>query len=477
MFLNRCTLITSLIVFLTACSQVVAPSTDAPIAAGATATPIALPKATSTLKSPAQTPAPTATLMPLELQKIEKLRDNCSKKDIDLPDERMSPVSYFPSGFCFHGELDTFETGGHVYVAQVIMSIFPSSAEAFRIVDVTDVEHPALVGAWQWNVPTYTSDVKAFRQGERWFLAVSRDPNLPKDTLQSLCLLVGGVVIVEVTDPANPKIISVLNGKNTGFRVDWCRSHTAEVRRDADGNGAYLYVSATDIFDLRVLDIRDLGNVKEAGRYTHPDAGFYNERNWFFVHDTTIVGDRVYVANWSAGLIILDRNDLEAGKKVTPLNPLDSIDPWGLNIHQAYPTTDGNFVFVEDEFPTKTPKSHLRLYDIRDLQAPKEVAAITLPDSWGAPHNLLVSGNLLFVGWYQDGVRVFRYDTSDPDHPSVEPYAYQAVRTEYTTNPYTHIFDGIWGVRLHDCTVAGQPRTCVFASDITWGLLILALEP
>jgi hypothetical protein len=259
--------------------------------------------------------------------------------------------------------------------------------------------------------------------------------------------------------------------------VKWCKSHTAEVRRDADGNGAYLYVSAIDNFDLRVLDIRDLGNIKEAGRYTHPDAGFYNQRNIFFVHDTTIIGDRVYVSYWSAGLVILDRNELEAGKKVTPLNPLDSIAPWGMRVHHAYPTTDGNFVFVEDEFKAENPESRLRLYDIRDLESPKEVAAIRLPDSWGAPHNLLVSGDLLFVGWYQDGVRVFQYDTSDPEHPSIAPYAYQAVRTELTMNPLIRFVDGIWGVRLHDCTVAGQPRTCVFASDITWGLLILALEP
>jgi len=248
------------------------------------------------------------------------------------------------------------------------------------------------------------------------------------------------------------------------------------VSYDAEGNGAYLYVAARDIFDLRVLDIRDLEHVTEVGHYTHPDAGYYNERNWFFVHDTTIVGDRVFVANWSAGLIILDRQALETGKRVTPLNPLDSIAPWGMQIHHAYPTTDGNFVFVEDEFPSKQQASRLRLYDIRDVQSPKEVAAITLPESWGAPHNLLVSGDLLFVGWYQDGVRVYQYDTSDPERPSVEPYAFQAVRSKYSVNPYSSIFDGIWGVRLHECMVSGQPRMCVFASDITWGLLILAMD-
>ena len=471
-FLNGTILV---LLFLAACAPALPAATDVSPAMSSE-TPTAASKPTATPK-PARTALPTATLMPTELQKIEKVLDNCSEKDVDLPNEKLNPVAYFPSGYCFHGELDIFETGGHLYVVQVIMSLFPNSAEAFRIIDVTDAEHPSLVGAWQWNFPTYTADVKAFRQGERWFLALSKDPALPESTLKSICNLVGGVVIVEVTDPVNPQIISVLNGENTGFQVDWCRSHTTQVSRDADGNGMYLYVSAVDNFDLRVLDIRDLENIKEAGRYTHPDAGFYNERNWFFVHDTTIVGDRVYVSNWSAGLLILDRNQLESGKKVTPLNPLDSIAPWGLHVHHAHPTTDGNFVFVEDEFPAENPESRLRLYDIRDLQSPKEVVAIPNPDSnLGAPHNLLVVGNLLFVGWYQDGVQVFEYDTSDPEHPWVRPYAFQAVRTEPTLNPYSRIFDGIWGVRVYACTVGGQPRTCVYASDISWGLLILALE-
>jgi hypothetical protein len=390
-----------------------------------------------------------------------------------LPGENMSDVAHLPSGYCFHGELDVFETGGRVYIAQVVLDNFPNSNVAFRIVDVSDIEQPVTVGVWEWNIPTYSSDIKAFRQGDRWYLALSRDPSFEVDV--RLCSLAGGIAIIEVTDPSNPKFLKILTGQNTGGTKFWCNSHTAQVSMDAEGNGMYLYVSAVDVFDLRVLDIRDLENVVEAGRYTHPDAGYYNDRNLFLVHDTTIVEDRVYVAYWSAGLVILDREGLEAGKRVQPLNPLDSIDPWGLQTHQAFPTTDGQFVFVEDEFSSKVPESHLRLYDIRDLQSPKEVAAITIPDSLGAPHNLLVSGNRLFVGWYQDGVRVFEYDTSDPEQPSVEPSAFRAVRSTRTSNsgiPY----DGIWGVRLHECERDSLPRTCIFASDMAYGLLILALE-
>src|SRR5215510_10327540 len=331
-----------IIFFLAACTPAVPPTTDV---SNATLTLTAAPEQTST-PLPTRTAAPTATRVPLQLQKIESFGDRCSDMVQGLPGDGLSEVAYFPSGLCFHGELDIFETDGHVYVAQVSMSNFPTAPEAFRIIDVTDAEHPSLVGAWKWNIPTYSSDIKAFRQGDRWFLALSRDPAFPKETVDPLCSQVGGIAIIEVTEPANPKIVNVLTGQSTGSKgkEKWCNSHTAEVSRDADGNGAYLYVSAVDIFDLRVLDIRDLEHVTEAGHYTHPDAGFYNERNVFLVHDTTIVGDRVYVSYWKSGLIILNRQDLESGKRVEPLNPLDSIAPWGLYIHHAYPTTDGNFV-------------------------------------------------------------------------------------------------------------------------------------
>jgi hypothetical protein len=227
---------------------------------------------------------------------------------------------------------------------------------------------------------------------------------------------------------------------------------------------------------LRIVDLRDLANPREINHYTHPDAGFYNPRNEFFVHDTTIVGDRVYVAYWSAGGIILDRARLEAGRNTGPLNPLDSLDPWGLQIHQAYPVHGGDYVYLEDELNSKHPP-RLRLYDIRDLDNPREVAAITLPEQRSGPHNLLVVGDRLFVGWYLDGVRVFDLEVSNPDQPVVRPAGFLSVRASRSSNPVLGSYDGIWGVRVGDCAIGGQPLTCIYASDMTYGLRILAMEP
>ncbi len=412
---------------------------------------------------PTRTPRPAAAPLTLALEKIPAPPENCNESPFGLPAEKITEVAYVPSGFCFNGEIDLFETGGHLYVVQSL-----GDEAAFFITDVTDPSRPFIVGEWRWNAATYTADVKSFHQGERNYIVLSMEP-----VSSQVC----GVAMLEVTDPANPALLETYTGQNTGSPVQWCDTHTTEISADENGDGAFVYVSSIDTNDLRVLDIRDLAAVREINHYTHPDAGFQSSGEENFVHDTTIVGDRVYAAYWSAGVAILDRRQLESGEEVTALNPDGSIAPNGLQIHHAYPTADGRFLFVEDEVNYDPPKSQLRLYDIRDLSEPKEVTQITLDQPYSSPHNLLVSGDLLFVGWYSDGVRVFKYDTADPNRPVITAYAFKAVRPEKTVGVFgSDIYDGVYGVRLHDCELLGQPLRCVYASDLTRGLLVLAME-
>jgi hypothetical protein len=425
------------------------------------------------------TPEPTRTPLPaLELSLVHECPAHCNEPPLGLPSEGVSLLSRLSAGYCFYGEIGLFEAGGRLYTAQTIGENKGQGLATFMISDVTDPTQPKVVGAWQWNYPTYTADVKPFSQGDHLNLAVARDPYPEVTGSSESCARVGGVAIVEVTKPEAPRLVTVLTGRVAKAFRPWCNAHTVQVSEDEAGNGAYLYVAAVDHAYLSVVDIRDLANVREAGRYVHPDAGFYNPRNTFLVHDTTLEDNRVYVAYWSAGVVILDREQLEAGRAVEPLNPLDSIDPWGLQIHHTYPVSAGQFLFVEDEVNMNTGRSQVLLYDIRDLAKPKEVAELNIDSDWGSPHNLLVADDRLYVGWYQDGVRIFKFDLSDPDHPLVEPYAYQAVRTGRTRNPdYGDLWDGIWGVRLHKCQVGGRSTNCIYASDLTYGLLILEDAP
>lgn len=403
---------------------------------------------------------PTLSPFKLALEQVRPVPPQCSESPFGLPAEKILEVAYVPSGFCFNGEIDTFEIDQRLYVVQSL-----GTEAAFFITDVTDPQNPVLVGEWQWNDFPYTADVKTFKQGDRRFIVLSLEPYQSQ-----LC----GVALVEVTDPAKPVLLGNYTSQNTQGTEDWCDTHTSEVSTDSNGDGAFLYASSIETSDLRVLDIQDLTQIHEINHYTHPKANGTQT----FVHDTTLVRGRVYVAYWSGGVVILDQKQVEAGQPIVPLNPPGSIQPAGLQIHHSYPTEDDQFLFVEDEVNYDGQRSQLRLFDIRDLTAPREIASFKLDNQLSSPHNLLVAGDLLYVGWYTDGVRVFRYDDSDPDDVKVEPYAYKVTRPGKTQGVFgSDIYDSIYGVRLHACQVDGQTLTCIYASDLTKGLLILAIPP
>src|SRR5262249_20865612 len=153
------------------------------------------------------------------------------------------------------------------------------------------------------------------------------------------------------TNPQAPEMVGRYDGALTGADDAWCNVHTTSIDVDENGDGAYLLASVRDTFDLRVLDIRDLENVREVGVYhlhDHPHAG-PPDFEGSFVHDTTIAGDRVFVAYWGAGVMILNKRQLVSGGAVAALNAPRSIATPGFNAHHAYPTPDGQFLFVEAE--------------------------------------------------------------------------------------------------------------------------------
>jgi hypothetical protein len=442
------------------------PPSLAPTSAAPTAAPTSASEPTAgLLRAPTAAPSPAPALRPytgpLALAPIHPDPQDCAQPSpLDLPALGLEPLAFVPTGVCGSGEIGLLEIGGRRYLAQAAFG-----PTAFLLLDVTDPTTPSRVGAWQFRPAALTYDVKPFRQGQRHFLALAletgRRPGLDP------C----GVAIVEVTDPQAPKLLGRYDGALTGADVAWCNVHTTSIDEDADGDATFLLASVRDTFDLRVLDIRDLDKVHEVGVYhlhDHPHAGPPTFEG-SFVHDTTIAGDRVYVSYWGAGVVILDKKQLVSGGEVVALNPPRSIAPRGFNVHHAYPTADGQFLFVEAE---DRVEDAVKLFDIRDPAQPRELLTINLDGGLSPPHNLLVRGDLLFVGWYNEGVRVFRFDLSNPDQPLVEPLAFQAVRAD----PGANYYDGIWGIRADACRVAEHERLCIYASDMSLGVLIMALD-
>ncbi|MGH2569382.1 MAG: choice-of-anchor B family protein, partial [Bacteroidota bacterium] len=116
---------------------------------------------------------------------------------------------------------------------------------------------------------------------------------------------------------------------------------------------------------------------------------------------------------------------------------------------------DGNYVLTTDEIGS-TPKS-LKIWDIRDVQTPVKVAEFS--NSVSIVHNVFVKGNLAYVAWYADGLKVI--DISNPSLPQLVGY--------YDTHPGPPVaqYVGAWGA--YPYYSSGK----VIISDMQTGLYVL----
>ena len=382
-------------------------------------------------------------------------------KDVDLTSTftGVIPIAAQDNLICTSSDIDSYVgQDGKTYVVQA-----GGQDAAWVHTDVSDPSSPVLLAVWVWpgaaGANTYTPDVKAFSQGTSDYIALALERLAP--------LAFCGVVIEEVTDPLNPVLVDQFIGG------EWCDVHNVFVEEDAGGDGRYIYLTADFPNDMRVLDIGDLTNIIEIGRYTHPEASINNN-----VHDITVidhggsVGRRVYVSYWNAGLMILDAADvtpgvIQAGSPNQPLNPDHSIDPAGFLTHHAYPSEDGTLLFIQDEFLSSSGQEPVQMWDIASPASPSYVDGISLGGALmpvaNPAHNLMVVGNRLYVGWYKAGLQVFDFKSAG----FLGRPIYHQVQTEAADD----LYDGAWGVGL--ATIGTS--TYVFQSDRRYGLIVDAM--
>jgi hypothetical protein len=202
----------------------------------------------------------------------------------------------------------------------------------------------------------------------------------------------GGVHVVDLSNPRAPvqlaRITSAIGGHD--------RTHTLSV----DGN--YLYEADSRTPNIRVFDIRNPSSPRFVRTIVSPSGGP--------VHEVTARNGRLYTAviNATGYVDIFDIRDVEAGA------PLLGSFVSGSFAHTSWPTDDGRYVAVARE----VLGGDVRLWDITNPAAPALVSVIGLPTSESySAHQVMIRGNLLYVSWYQAGVRVF--DISDPSLPSL----------------------------------------------------------
>ena len=138
-----------------------------------------------------------------------------------------------------------------------------------------------------------------------------------------------GIVFLDTSDPAHPKILSEYNETVSGG------VHSAYI----DGHHVYLTDDATG--SLRVIDFEDVRKPKEVGRWqvenplarTVTTADGQTATGGRYLHDVQVVDGLLYAGYWRDGLIILD-----VGKGIrggTPASP-KLVSQLRFNYHELY---------------------------------------------------------------------------------------------------------------------------------------------
>jgi hypothetical protein len=312
-------------------------------------------------------------------------------------------------------DIEFQERGGRTYAFVASMGV------GFKIFDVTDGEHPALVGAHL--SPGYQNDIQV--QGNLAILS-SDLPPYPGDPHHVVCDTCGVFEGIEVVDISN----LALPTKLSDLFIDGGAHNSTLI-------GSVVYVSNPS---RRAMDILDVSNparpqmikriAEEAGCQTSPypcQVIAPGEREWR-PHDITALsmpdkGHRLYIGAIES-TYILDVNDPHKVRAVSKIPNGDYTASYA-NIyisHQADPSPDGRLLVVSDErggglLETQCPGGGLHVYDITSEAKPKKLGVYFANDKRSGnctAHNFrfLPDRNVVVSGWYTAGSWVI--DMSGP---------------------------------------------------------------
>jgi choice-of-anchor B domain-containing protein len=281
----------------------------------------------------------------------------------------------------------------------------------------------------------------------------------------------GGFTILDVTDPSNPQELSRTAGapgfdfKPWGHYVYAC-----------DGNQAGRDTRIVDISDplspvllptrlpsCHTMSISSRGVLyQEYPGITifdllsdpeNPDSLTHVANTG---HDSTPRGDRLYDFNGGA-LNIWNVSD--------PSNPTligTDDDPTIVYYHSGDESQDHNYLYVCDEYAV-TPSPDIVVYDVSNPAAPTRIGDINDPTS--RVHQLYVVGDLMFVGYYTAGFKVF--DITNPATP--------VLADAYDTSPFQAETGSDWDKGAYNAYPFASTGI-VYVSDFPTGLFLFSVE-
>ncbi len=253
-----------------------------------------------------------------------------------------------------------------------------------KVWDVTDPAHPVLTDSVQMDARRI-NDVKIHPNNR---LAVA--------TREGASTRRNGIVLLDLSVPAHPSVLSEYTETVTGG------VHNVWILGDHD----LVYAAHNGTSDIHIIDISDPRAPREVGRW-----GLPKQRK--VLHDVYVHEGYAYLSYWNDGLVMLDAGaGTHGGTPSAPTLVSQYRYPVPSNTHTAW--RQGRYLFVGDEiYPSDwngdadrriDARGYVHVLDYADPERPVEVARYEVPEA-GA-HNLWAENDLLYVGYYQGGLRV-----------------------------------------------------------------------
>jgi hypothetical protein len=254
-----------------------------------------------------------------------------------------------------------------------------------------------------------------------------------------------GLHVVNVADPTNPQLLSIINSANGGYD----NTHKIAVWNN------FLFIPQNLLAPalIKVFDVSNPSLPILKTTFTATDPMWVND---ITIQDNGAGSVRLYTAGWGGKCDIWDITNIATGDPVL----LGSFSA-GIDGSSSSATADGNYLAYTRK--TTDGTSEVKIYNISDPTNVSVASTLTMT-ALGidavAPHDPKIMGNLLYVSWYQAGTLIF--DITNPSSPiligSYDTWPGAVSPTQLAGN---------WGVYPY----LGQDR--VLLSDRNTGLYII----
>jgi len=367
---------------------------------------------------------------------------------------------------------------------------YVSSTDSITVFDVSDPVHPRPTGV----LPNLVFENEAMNYGEKLvdgvvnrFVLVGADLVEYSPTDPAYVAEDNEMMVVDVTDPANPYIRSRLKTQTNTHTVSCLEETNCQYAYTAGRNGQF-----------SVVDLSDLDNPREAGVFTSP-AGGPNARfkrgaghKWNF--DDAGYG----VHTGSGGSAIFDVSDPTAPRVVATTDANGVTGPWNNFIHhnaarpnafefdagQAPNLSMGNVLLVTEEDYENTDCAtagsfqswHVPTLDgsTGTITPLDRINPVDLGEGVSAPNMAFCSAHWFDVhqsgivaqGYYEGGLRLI--DARDPRN--LTEYGYVA-------SGLSEVWDAYWVPQRNKKGVAGASKTnIVYTVDAVRGLDVYTVD-